>query len=106
LVILTRKYAIKIPRFDYGWAQGLRGLLANMQEVEFSSLNNKACPVLFHIFGGWLLVMPRCEPLSDNDWNMIKSTCVGDWLPIPVEYRKRDSFGILDGRIVAVDYGS
>ena len=90
---------------------GLYGLLANMQEREFSSITNIgrtpfACPVIMSIPGGWLNVMPRCEPLSDDQWDEVQSRCPGSFLPIPVEYGKRDSFGVLDGRIVVVDYGS
>lgn len=105
-VLLIGSKAIKIPRFDYGWAQSLRGLLANMQEVEFSPIDPRACPITFHIPGGWLLVMKRCEPISDEQWQTINNSCPGVWMPIPVERRKRDSFGVLNGQVVAVDYGS
>lgn len=110
-VILTRHHAIKIPRFwHYGhfrWNMFLYGLLGNLQEREFSKVGwPELCPVLFAVPGGWLLIMPRCEPVSqkltdaefeefahqDNHW-------------IPVE-NKADSFGILNGRLVAIDYGS
>lgn len=105
LVILIGSIAFKLPRFDYGWGGGLRGLLANMQEKTFHTLSDKACPVLFSIPGGWLIVMPRCQPLTDDQWNDLQSQGVYDYLPIPVEF-KRDSFGVLNNEIVAVDYGS
>ncbi len=66
LVILVGTIAFKIPRFDNGWAAGLRGLLANIQEETFYSISDKACPVLASIPGGWLIAMPRCQPLTDN----------------------------------------
>lgn len=55
--------------------------------------------------GGWLIAMPRCQPLTDNQWEILQSQGVYDYLPIPVEF-KRDSFGVLNGKIVAIDYGS
>ena len=64
-VFLTKKYAIKVPQFKYGWELFLRGLLANMQEVEFNTMKDeRLCPIKFHIRGGWLIVMPRCTPIS------------------------------------------
>lgn len=112
-VLLTKRHAFKVPRLA-SWRLFLCGLLANMQEREFSRTGwRELCPVLFSIPGGWLVVMPRAEPLSDYRWAEID-----EWLPqnregcdyvVPVE-RKRDSFGWLVeqgvGRIVAVDYGS
>lgn len=104
LVILTRKYAIKIPQFHYEWRHFLFGLLANMQEVQFSKMKDeRACPVLFSLWGGWLLVMPRCEPITRDDFRRLD---ISDYNPpIPVE-DKEDSFGYYNGRIVAIDYGS
>lgn len=105
LVLLVGKYAIKIPRFDYGWKLGLCGLLANMQEKEFSPISEKACSVILSIPGGFLNVMPRCDPITDSQWSDIKSACPLSWLPLPVEL-KRDSFGVYKNRVVVVDYGS
>jgi len=43
------------------------GLLANMQEVKFSKMNDeRLCPVKFHLPGGWLLVMPRCKIITEK----------------------------------------
>ena len=89
-----------------GWAAGLRGLLANMQEVYFFPLSDKACPILFYIPGGWLVIMPRCKSLSNDDWKKLQDEGISDYSPpIPVEF-KRDSFGVLNNKIVAIDYGS
>ncbi|WP_058733851.1 hypothetical protein [Sphingomonas sanguinis] len=103
LVVLIGWLAIKLPRFDRGWKAGLIGLLANMQEREFAPACPRAAPVLFSLWGGWLIVMPRCRPLTDEEW----ATCpeLDDWSGTPVE-PKRSSFGVLNGKIVAVDYGS
>ncbi|QSA96603.1 hypothetical protein [Methylococcus sp. EFPC2] len=106
-VLLVGRMAIKVPRLST-WRTFLNGLLANMQEREFWRTRwAELCPVLFSLPGGWLVVMPRAKPLTDADW------CAFDTEEfiersdgvIPVE-EKQDSFGWLNGRIVAIDYGT
>jgi hypothetical protein len=120
VVLLTKKYAIKFPRF-YGWEHFLRGLLANMQEVEFNTMKDeRLCPVKFYIPGGWLLVMPRCTPITEQTFLNLDiarfwpnesedyhpdNECDPRGFNAPVE-NKQDSFGWYNGEIVAIDYGS
>ncbi len=105
-VLLVGRVAIKAPRMST-WRTFLNGLLANMQEREFARTGwPELCPVVFSVPGGWLLVMRRAEPLSDAEWYTVHP----EWgdreeYAVPVEI-KRDSFGVLDGRIVAIDYGT
>ncbi len=79
-----------------------------MQEREFSRTGwPELCPVLFSLPGGWLVVMSRARPLTCYEFNAFDTREFierSDGV-IPVE-QKQDSFGWLDGRIVAVDYGS
>lgn len=118
-VILIRSYAIKIPKL-YSWKTFLIGLLSNMQEKEFSSMkDNRICPVIFYIYGGFLLVMPRCKSITEEEFKSFNykdfskerneeiymGIITYKWCKVPVE-NKIDSFGWLDGRIVAIDYGS
>lgn len=110
-VILTRRYAIKVPRFwHYGrfrWEMFLYGLLGNMQEAKFARTGwPELCPVYFAVPGGWLLVMPRCEALDEEltPEQYAAFTNRPDYV-LPVEH-KADSFGYLNGHLVAVDYGS
>jgi hypothetical protein len=106
-VILINKYAIKIPRLNYGWSLFLKGLLCNMQEVYLNSINDaRMCPILFSLPGGFLSVMPKCSELSDHQFETmdIKDFWSSDFR-VPVEH-KIDSFGLLNNNIVAVDYGS
>jgi hypothetical protein len=63
--------------------------------------------VVFAVHGGWLLVMRRAEILTDQQCCEFdaEAFCVKPDYVIPAEF-KRDSFGMLDGRIVAIDYGN
>lgn len=98
LVLLTRRYAIKIPSLR-SWRDFLFGLLNNQNEAA-TSREPGHCPVLFSCPGGWLIVMPRARILSDAEFAELDHAA----LP-PRPERKPDSFGWLDGRLVAVDYG-
>lgn len=119
IVVLIGSWAIKLPRFGYGYAMGLRGLLCNMQERAIWTLGwPQLCPVLFSLPGGWLLVMRRAEPLTDEQWaafdfpayeafrrhRATEGNRMSDGI-VPAEY-KREHFGMVDGRMVTVDYGS
>ena len=107
MVFLIGGYAFKLPSFKE-WRLFLHGLLANMQEVVFSKTGwPELCPVLFHLPLGLLVVMPRCQPLTGEEFNKFdydKFTIHDDYVLTYIE-NKPDSFGILNGKIVAVDYG-
>ncbi len=81
--------------------------------------DDRMCPVLFSVPGGFMVVMARCNSLSEDqfalmdidyfwqqDFNKIGDHIVyfGD-CKVPVEH-KIDSFGVYKGNIVAIDYGS
>lgn len=99
-VILIGRYAIKLPSIR-SWMLFLQGLLGNMQERDLMCLDNRLCPVVFSLWGGWLNIMPRCEPLVEFTEEM---DTICDYLTF-IE-KKLCSFGTLDGKLVAVDYGS
>jgi hypothetical protein len=106
-VFLLGRYAVKVPRAST-WRTFLNGLLANMQERGFAVTGwPELCPVLFSLPGGWIVVMRRARPLTDEEWFEFDPTGFvqrSDYC-VPAE-EKRDSFGMLDGRVVAVDYGT
>lgn len=119
-VILTRRWAIKIPgawahRPGLWWRTILLGMLGNMQEASFTMLRHpKLCPVWFALPGGFALVMRRARSVSIAEYlDMLKDGRAdaffapdpGDGFMVPAE-RKFDSLGWLDGRLVAIDYGS
>lgn len=105
-VVLTRKRAYKVPRFT-SWRLFLNGLLANMQEAEWSGFDDRLCPVQFSLPGGFLTVMRKAEPVTIDQWSSvdIERYMSHDSAVLPVEH-KISSFGWLDSRLVAVDYGS
>lgn len=113
-VILTQRWAFKIPRFwgcnphgRFTMVNFLHGLLANMQERQFAAMGwPELCPVRFSIPGGWLVVMPRIETLTEELSEEEYARFVEQLeYRIPAE-NKADSFGWYRGRLVAVDYGS
>lgn len=106
-VFLTKRYAIKLPRWSE-WRLFLQGLLANMQERVFWTTEwPELCPVVWSLSGGWIVVMARAKELTRNEWNEFDAEQWRDReeYTIPVE-NKRDSFGWFQGRIVAIDYGT
>jgi len=65
------------------------------------------CPIVFAVPGGWLNVMSRAVPLTDVQAEAFDPLAIleqNDALAIPAE-PKASSFGMLDGRLVIVDYG-
>lgn len=112
-VYLIGKWAIKRPVLRK-WRLFLMGLLANIQEATFSATGwPELCPVLFACPGGWFIVMRRAEPLTREQFFALNyaewikggnDLPKGEWI-VPVE-NKLDSFGIVNGRVVAVDYGT
>lgn len=110
LVILIGNLAIKIPAF-HSWKHFLLGLLSNMQESEFSKcidMKDKLCPIKFYLPLGLLIAMPRVDVLKENELSdvFLKNfiSCNENYA-IPVEI-KHDSFGYLNNKLVAIDYGS
>lgn len=107
-VVLVGRWAVKVPSCRGGWRNFLIGLLANMQERTFSATGwPELCPVVFSLPGGWIVVMPRCEPVGElTDEVYQRMTKHADY-EVPAE-NKDDSFGWLGGeggRLVAIDYG-
>lgn len=119
-VYLTKKYAIKVPVCDT-WENFLYGLLGNMQELYYSKVcEGFVAPILWHIPGGFLSIMPRCEVQSIDESNTNRFKDIDEWmirlsreaspkvkkiLENIVEF-KIDSVGVYKGKAVAIDYGS
>lgn len=99
-VILLHRWAIKIPRINYGWSRFLQGLGANIQEETWWGGDRRLCPVVGSVPGGWLIVMPRAQVCTagEVDYSEFRTLPFGDFKP--------DNFGWVDGRVVLLDYGS
>ena len=106
-VLLVGSLAIKVPSVTE-WRLFLLGLLANMQEALLAKTGwPELCPVLWSVPGGFLIVMRRARVLTDDEFLALD---LEHWVQregyrIPAEI-KSDSFGYLDGDLVAVDYGN
>lgn len=88
----------------------MHGILANLQEREFSATGwPQLCPTCLSDPLGFGLVMHYARPLTDQEWaefagHYPRFVNQEDYR-VPVEF-KRNSFGIFQGRIVAIDYGT
>jgi hypothetical protein len=104
IVLLTRRYAVKFPNVRR-WRTFLYGLLANESEVAFSKMRwPELCPVRFGC--SFFVVMDRAEPLTPKQWASFNALafCQKEDYTVPAE-NKVDSFGWLENKIVAIDYG-
>lgn len=110
-VFLIGSVAIKFPSLS-SWRQFLLGLLANMREAEWSCCDDRFCPIVFKITGGFAVVMKRAETLTDIefdgfDYDRFVCDPTRELNIVNLVERKSDSFGRLkNGKIVAVDYGN
>lgn len=117
LVVLTRRHAIKVPNVRSWWT-ACWGLIDNMQERRACGLGpwgrrqDGVAPIVFSLPGGLLNVARRARPLTADEWASFDpeahcSRRFDDGTPYRISAEpKPDSFGVLDGRIVAVDYGN
>ena len=102
---LIGRYAIKIPR-TYSWEAFLLGILGNLQERSMSPAYPQLCPVIFSLFG-FINIMPRVTPICYSEealQHIIQKDFTIGGFRLPVE-PKSSSFGYLNGKLVAVDYG-
>ncbi len=110
LVLLTRRHAFKIPNIRCWW-HAVWGLIDNMQEARVNGRGRWAtratgvAPLVFALPGGLLGVMRRARPLTDTEWTAFDPIAHCREHGLSAE-PKRDSYGVLDDRIVAIDYGN
>lgn len=97
-VILIGRYAIKFPSLRC-WRDFLFGILNNLNERDAHGTHSAYCPVLWCSPLGLLIVMPRVEIMDDANF------ADTDIPRAAGAERKASSWGWLDGRPVAVDYG-
>lgn len=115
-VLIFSQVVIKIPRLRnnildfsaYPLFAGLyQGLLCNLQERYWSRFNyTQLCPILLSDWFGICVIMPRCEILTEK----LSVAEFEDFIKIdngtvPAE-NVAENFGLLNGRLVIIDYGS
>ncbi len=109
LVFVFSTFVIKVPKPRH-WRNFLRGLIGNINEGDTWKWNSGKyekgtshllCPVIWSMWGGWLLIMKRAEPITtkqegevfrQDDWALFK----GD--------DSLSNYGLLDGVCVKIDY--
>lgn len=108
-VILTRRWAIKVPSFRRsvtggGLGSRLRsfawGVAANHQELDW-----RGQPGFCPIKASWLGIVqiyPRCDEVDHKPTKKEFRAITG--MGFPSDY-KRENVGLLDGQLVWVDYG-
>lgn len=112
IVILLKRFVIKIPNFRYGHKQFLEGCCANWSErlyfrtlskcedPETKQLHHMMAPSLFCSWFGLLQIQERCEPLNRD---LTVDECLM-YKPLCGEDNKKENFGVYQGRIVCLDY--
>ena len=113
-VFLFWGLAVKVPQ-TYSWRNFLTGLLTNMSERRIwrtwpAEMRKRLCPILFSDPLGFIVVMPRLRLLSSEELGhafptrkAFNKAVSSRECTIPVE-RKADSWGWLNGAVVAIDY--
>lgn len=99
LVFVGRKLVAKVPR-PKDWYTFLAGLISNINEASIwrEMKDERLCPTVFAMPGGWLNIMRRAEPYTEPTlptW-LVLSGITFDIDPSNV--------GWLDGRLVVIDY--
>jgi hypothetical protein len=99
-VLVTRRHAYKFPSLRC-WRDLLFGILNNLHEAQAQRDHPAYCPVLWCSPLGLLIVMPRVDVLGQDEWREAEGRLPAD----TCAEMKPSSWGRLDGRIVAIDYG-
>lgn len=110
IVIILKKVVIKIPNFTCQWDHFLKGLIGNIHESKTwrynsgkyeSGTSHLLCPVLWCSWGGWILVMKRAVPLTQDLWETT-------FIPEHKRHYPGDdtlsNYGYLNGCLVKIDY--
>lgn len=115
IVILTKKYAFKIPRLG-SWRQFVQGMLSNLTEGQWKGYDNEhLCPIAYSNRFGLMVVMHRAEPveneeLFNSDLQKLYDDVDGDEeRTLDRDFFEYDSFpknfGYYKGKLVKIDYG-
>lgn len=114
IVLLTNRYAIKFPK-PFKWRHFLEGFLANMNEkllwqiaqipdTKQFKVKEYFCPILWCSWGGWILIMPRLEKLSNSDQLQFEE--ISEKLKEICGDHKMQNYGKLGTKIMILDYAN
>lgn len=98
VVLLVGKVAIKFPRPFHGWKFFLMGMLANINEKEWSGFDYRLCQVFWSFPMGLALCMRRAEPWPED-------APLPEMLGLPFLDMQPSNFGTVEGVAVSIDYG-
>ena len=111
-VYLFKRIVIKLPRWS-SYTDFLLGLISNYNEVKIwktrhkNNCSDKLAPILFYLPFGLLIIMKKAIMLNNFNAKEFSYKLYPDNYTIeyyfPVE-NKIDSFGIINNKIVAIDY--
>lgn len=111
IVFMFSKFVIKIPRV-IPWKNCLVGMLANLQEREFNTLKrNDLAPIFLSSRLGLFVIMKRAKPIENYTdaefWGILDEMYKGtDFYEFMLSDYKMNNYGIINGKIVKIDYGN
>lgn len=110
-VLLIGKYALKFPRC-LSWKAFVMGMLANINEAQWKNAPNDwhLCPLLYSNKFGLLNIMPRCKSIKHRGLYAVELARLSAITPLSKSWYVYDAkprnFGMLNGRMVKLDYGN
>lgn len=110
-VFVFSNFVIKVPTF-LSWRLFLNGLLANIQEELFSGVDDCLCPVMYSDIFGFVLIMKRACVIPNrinhlNFCNYLEAKYKNNNMSeLILSDSKPSNWGILEGKLVKIDYGN
>ena len=115
VVLITKKYAIKLPRFN-SWKEFVHGMLSNMTEGQWKGYDNEhPCPIAYSNRFGLMVVMHKAEPVEDEGLfnsdlqELYDDVDNDDYRTLDREFFEYDAlpknFGYYKGKLVKIDCG-
>ncbi len=112
LVILTKNYAIKIPKFTYTWEHFIKGILSNLREIKLYKLILKGdkhwidvaeyfAPIVWSSWGGFIVVMIRADTSKVKTKDIL---LLQKMLKYLVNDLTDDNIGKINNKVVCIDY--
>lgn len=113
IVFIFKQFVIKIPNIQE-YRLFLNGLLANLQEKEFSKMNRSdLCHVKFCTKFGLILIMNKAEELDikNIDWLIFKEQLESKYendqmKEFILSDSKPSNWGYINNKLVKIDYGN